>query len=91
MSEEARDLISQLVIRNPLTRLGYGGASEIKKHDFFKDLDWNAFKKRQSDGYFKGIYPTEREKKLIKLRKKGDAQNAYEELQEGSGVAGHVS
>ena len=33
--------------RNPLTRLGASGADEIKKHEFFNDINWDdIFNKR---------------------------------------------
>ena len=43
MSLEARDLILNLLNRNPKKRLGAGpeDANEIKRHVFFKDIDWN--------------------------------------------------
>jgi serum/glucocorticoid-regulated kinase 2 len=38
----AKDLIHKLLNRNPRKRLGtFGDAEEIKKHPFFKDIDWN--------------------------------------------------
>ena len=40
ISEEAEDLICKL-INNPNERLGLRGADEIKKHPFFKGLDWD--------------------------------------------------
>ena len=40
ISPEAEDLIMKL-INNPNKRLGKNGASEIKKHPFFKDIDWD--------------------------------------------------
>jgi hypothetical protein len=40
-------LLSSLLERNPLQRLGYRGASEIKGHPFFRDVDWKAIEKRQ--------------------------------------------
>ena len=39
ISTEAEDLIIKLV-NSPNKRLGKNGASEIKNHPFFKDLDW---------------------------------------------------
>ena len=39
LSPEAEDLIVKL-INNPNKRLGKNGADEIKKHPFFKGLDW---------------------------------------------------
>jgi serine/threonine protein kinase len=42
MSENAHNLIVQLLNRNPLTRLGSGsqGVKEIMKHPFFEKVDW---------------------------------------------------
>ena len=40
MSKEAEDLIFKL-INNPNERLGLKGADEIKKHPFFKGVDWD--------------------------------------------------
>lgn len=42
MSEEAKDLITKLLIRNPKKRLGSGksDAGEIKQHMFFENVDW---------------------------------------------------
>lgn len=44
MSLEARDLILNLLNRNPKKRLGAGpeDANELKRHAFFKDIDWEA-------------------------------------------------
>ncbi|KAJ6229599.1 ribosomal protein S6 KINASE [Anaeramoeba flamelloides] len=40
VEDEARDLISSLLNRNPEKRLGMKGVEEIKQHSFFSDLDW---------------------------------------------------
>ena len=42
LSEEARSFLIALLNRNPSKRLGSGpgGANDIKKHIFFKDMDW---------------------------------------------------
>lgn len=43
----AKDLISKLMNRNPKKRLGtLGGADEIKKHAFFKHIDWEKMYKK---------------------------------------------
>jgi serine/threonine protein kinase len=41
-SEDAKDLISKLLIANPLKRFGYGpnGFENLKNHSFFKDIDF---------------------------------------------------
>jgi serine/threonine protein kinase len=43
MSSEAKNLIVNLLNRNPSKRLGAGqdGAEEIKRHPFFADIDWD--------------------------------------------------
>jgi serine/threonine kinase 38 len=43
ISKEAEDILRRL-IRDPETRLGANGAEEIKRHPFFKDIDWNHIK-----------------------------------------------
>ena len=47
MSLEARDLILNLLNRNPKKRLGAGDedAKEIQAHKFFADVDWDAVNK----------------------------------------------
>lgn len=42
VSPDASDLLTKLLQKNPKKRLGYGknDAEEIKKHKFFKDIDW---------------------------------------------------
>lgn len=41
LSREAVDLISKLLEPDPTKRLGYNGAQEVKKHPFFRTVDWN--------------------------------------------------
>lgn len=41
ISPEARDLMERLMCSDPLRRLGANGASEVKAHPFFTDVDWN--------------------------------------------------
>ncbi|KAI9009529.1 kinase-like domain-containing protein [Gaertneriomyces semiglobifer] len=40
VSPAAKDLLRQLLNRDPLKRLGANGADEIKRHAFFADLNW---------------------------------------------------
>ena len=42
VTEEAKDLISQLLVPNPKKRLGYGedGAQKIKDHRYFEGINW---------------------------------------------------
>lgn len=49
MSLEAKNLIVHLLNRNPSRRLGAGpeGADEIKKHQFFADIDWKNVEARR--------------------------------------------
>ncbi|KAL1345104.1 probable serine/threonine protein kinase IREH1 [Arachis hypogaea] len=41
MSPEAQDLIDRLLTEDPNQRLGARGASEVKEHVFFKDINWD--------------------------------------------------
>lgn len=47
MSYEAYDLINKLLIENPLQRLGATGAREVKRHPFFKDINWDTLARQK--------------------------------------------
>jgi len=47
LSYEAADFISRLLQRPILNRLGTEGAWDVKKHAFFKDLDWDLVLNKQ--------------------------------------------
>ena len=38
--KSAKDLISKLLEPNPRKRLGYNGADDIKRHKYFKEIDF---------------------------------------------------
>lgn len=48
MSYQAADLIKQLLVLDPEKRLGANDASEIKKHPFFKGINWETLRKQQA-------------------------------------------
>ena len=44
ISPQARNLIASLLQREPTNRLGYtNGIEEIKQHEWFDGVDWEAF------------------------------------------------
>lgn len=49
----AKDLLAQLLDRNPERRLGAKGPSEIKAHPFFNSIDWRKLLQRKYDPTFK--------------------------------------
>ncbi|XP_002533426.2 probable serine/threonine protein kinase IREH1 isoform X1 [Ricinus communis] len=48
MSPEAQDLIDRLLTEDPEVRLGAGGASEVKQHVFFKDINWDTLARQKA-------------------------------------------
>lgn len=52
LSVDARDLLCRLLC-GPQQRLGVGGASEIKAHPFFLDIEWGRLTRRQYTPAFK--------------------------------------
>lgn len=40
LSNEAKGILSKLLLVDPLTRLGANGSYEVKTHPFFEELDW---------------------------------------------------
>jgi len=51
MSAEARDLVSRLLERKPVKRIGMqaGRAADIKNHPWFKGFDWDALASRRME------------------------------------------
>ena len=49
LTADAQDLIKKLLKKNPESRLGFNGASEIKKHPFFKKMNWDKVANREVD------------------------------------------
>ena len=57
-----KDLISKLLIKDPAKRLGGGGqtdAREIKRHPFFRGIDWDRLAKKLIPAPFKPIIKDE--------------------------------
>ncbi|KAI3458276.1 hypothetical protein Pfo_014939 [Paulownia fortunei] len=48
MSFEAYDLINKLLIENPVQRLGATGAGEVKRHPYFKDINWDTLERQKA-------------------------------------------
>ncbi|XP_041353534.1 ribosomal protein S6 kinase alpha-5-like [Gigantopelta aegis] len=46
-SPQVKDFIQKLLIKDPARRLGSRGAEEVKKHPFFKGLDWDLLAKNK--------------------------------------------
>lgn len=48
ISLECRDLLEKLLVKDPKQRLGYStGMSDIKRHPFFKGIDWKMVERRE--------------------------------------------
>ncbi|KAG2546460.1 hypothetical protein PVAP13_9KG034909 [Panicum virgatum] len=66
MSVETQDLIDKLLTEDPHQRLGANGASEVKRHPFFKDISWDTLARQKaafvpsSDSAFDTSYFTSR-------------------------------
>ena len=54
MHANAKNIISRLLDRNPDQRLGanINGASEVRQHAFFKNLDWQEVIERKTEPSF---------------------------------------
>ncbi|CAN0923202.1 Probable serine/threonine protein kinase IREH1 [Linum grandiflorum] len=48
MSPEARDIIFGLLTEDPHMRLGARGASEVKQHVFFKNINWDTLARKKA-------------------------------------------
>ncbi|XP_076913300.1 putative serine/threonine protein kinase IREH1 [Bidens hawaiensis] len=48
MSHEAQDLIDQLLTEDPNQRLGARGATEVKQHPYFRDINWDTLARQKA-------------------------------------------
>ncbi|CAA0836706.1 Probable serine/threonine protein kinase IRE [Striga hermonthica] len=48
MSLEAYDLLNKLLSENPVQRLGATGAGEVKRHPYFKDINWDTLSRQKA-------------------------------------------
>lgn len=48
ISPDAKNLISSLLNKDFMHRLGANGADEIKMHPFFQGIDWQTIKSQKS-------------------------------------------
>ncbi|KAK3026254.1 hypothetical protein RJ639_041630 [Escallonia herrerae] len=48
MSPDAQDLIDRLLTEDPNQRLGARGASEVKEHPFFRDINWDTLARQKA-------------------------------------------
>ena len=46
-SDELKDLLNQLLCRDPHKRIGVLNKNELKSHEWFKDIDWDKLAKKQ--------------------------------------------
>lgn len=49
LSEDSKDVISQLLKRDPVERLGTGGSREVKEHPFFENLNWDDLLRQKAE------------------------------------------
>ena len=56
VTDEAKDLLVKLLVKNQKERLGInGGFEEIKKHPFFKGIDFKALEEKKIEAPFKPV------------------------------------
>ncbi|ETV86664.1 AGC/AKT protein kinase [Aphanomyces astaci] len=60
-SEDAKDLLTKLLLKDPAKRLGSGpsGAQEIMDHPFFASIDWDKLLRKEVDAPFKPVVTNE--------------------------------
>ena len=46
-SEELKDLLTQLLCKDPHKRIGVLDKSELKNHEWFKGIDWDKLEKKE--------------------------------------------
>lgn len=57
LGKDVSDFISKLLVKDPRKRLGGGeeDAKELKRHAFFKDLDWDKLERKEIPAPFKPV------------------------------------
>ncbi len=73
-SEVFEDLIQRLTAKQPERRLGTGGAAQIKKHPFFKNVKWDAVFNKQMKP---PIVPAKRASNISRDKQEDGEVNPY--------------
>ena len=55
VSDDAKDLLAKLLVKNQQERFGINGFEEIKKHQFFKGMDFKALEEKKIEAPFKPV------------------------------------
>ncbi|KAK9115140.1 hypothetical protein Syun_021937 [Stephania yunnanensis] len=93
MSYEAQDLIDRLLTEDPNQRLGANGASEVKQHVFFKDINWDTLARQKaafvptSESAFDTSYFTSRYS-WNSSDDRGYADSDFEDSSDGGSISG---
>lgn len=77
------DLVNQLLIKDPLKRLGsFGGVEEIKSHEFFQDVDWKKLSQKRVKAEFIPPYGSNYDKEYcvrrVLAQNRKNKKNYYE-------------
>lgn len=64
--EEAKDIVSKLLRVNPKERLGFNGIEEIKRHAFFKDVNWEGMMSLKEESPLKPMVVVRVPEQMIK-------------------------
>jgi len=93
MSPECRDLIERLLRIEPDERLGSRGASEIKMHPFFADVEWSALSMKKAKAGFVPSLDGEEDTSYFQPRLAGaaGAQSSHQLPTIAGGSGGDVS
>uniref|UniRef100_A0A7S3N9S7 non-specific serine/threonine protein kinase n=1 Tax=Euplotes harpa TaxID=151035 RepID=A0A7S3N9S7_9SPIT len=82
LSENAKDLLSKLLVKNPSKRLGAGpdGAQEVKNHPFFENISWaDIYSKSQNPPYTPQLDAADDVKHFSTAFTKNDPYGSYED------------
>lgn len=53
LSNEVKDILTKLLDRDPVRRLGNNGPDEIRNHPFFSSIDWERLQRKQIPAPFR--------------------------------------
>jgi serine/threonine protein kinase len=90
LSPSAVSLLDALMTSDPATRLGHGGAGEVKEHPFFQGVDWDTLARQKHEAAFVPVTECDTDTSYFAARPRGGRGSMAGEGGTGGGLGSEL-